>query len=278
MKLLVLLAALAPVFAAEPPSLQTLKSAAADYLAKKPISGIQTGFSLDNAYEAQFVYSKILSEKLGPPAGYKIGLIIKPAQERYGASGPIRGVLLKEMLLPNGAKVSPAFGTRPTVELDIGVLVKDTAINTAQSIPEVAKSLSHLVCFIELVDTVTATNQPLDAALLVALNVGARAGILGEKVPMTQELAEALPNMRLVLQDSEGKTLGEVPKLNLQPLANIPMLAASLKKEGKRLNPGDFISLGSPAAQQPPLPGKTLQLRYENLPTGPLTAKVEFFP
>src|SRR5688572_7376263 len=100
MRLLILLAALAPVFAAEPPSLETLKSAAANYFVKKTIAGIQTGFALDDAYAAQTAYTKILAEKLGPPVGYKIGLIIKPAQERYGASGPVRGSLLKEMLLP----------------------------------------------------------------------------------------------------------------------------------------------------------------------------------
>lgn len=278
MRLLVLLAAIAPIFAVEPPSPEKLKAAAADYFAKRPVAGIEKGFSIEDGYKAQAYFVKQLSEKMGEPVGYKIGLITKPNQERMGADGPVRGVLLKEMLLPNGAKVSPHYGLKPAVELDMGVYVKDSGINNAQTLDEIVSHLSHLVCFIELVDTIAATNQPMDGAVLVSLNVGARAGIIGEKVPITPAIAKALPSMKLVLQDSDGKVIADVPTLDLQPLANIPMLAISLKKEAKSLKPGDFISLGSPAAPQSIPPGKVVRLRYEGLPSGPLTAKVEFLP
>jgi 2-keto-4-pentenoate hydratase len=276
---LYLLSALAfEICAVEPPSPEMIKGAAQNYLAKKPVSGIEKGFSIDDAYKAQDTFTKLLAKKMGERTGYKIGLITKSGQERLGANGPIRGVLLKEMLLENGAKVSAAYGLKPAVELDMGVYVKDEAINDAKSLPEIIPHLSSLVCFIELVDTIAGTNQPMDASVLVSLNVGARAGIVGEKVPMTGPIANALLNMKMVLSDEGGKILAEVPKLDLQPLTNIPMLAASLKKEGKRLKAGDFISLGSPAAPQPVPVGKTIRLRYENLPSGPLTATVVFQP
>jgi 2-keto-4-pentenoate hydratase len=276
MRLLLFFLVLAPIFAAESPSPEILKAAAASYLAKRPVSGIEKGFSIDDGYKAQIIFTKELVRKMGQPVGYKIGLITKPNQERLGATGPVRGTMLKKMLLPNGAKVSPHYGVKPAVELDMGVFVKDDGINDAQSLDEIVAHLSHLVCFIELVDTITATNQPMDAALLVALNVGARAGIIGEKTSMTPELARSLPNMKLSLKDDEGKTLAEVPRLELQPLENIPFLAASLKRDRNKLRKGDFISLGSPAATQPVPAGESLHLLYENLPSGPLKAIVRF--
>jgi len=274
--LLLFAAALAPVFAAEAPSPEILKAAVQSYLSRTPIAVVEKGFSIEDGYKAQAYFTKLLAEKMGEPGGYKIGLITKPNQERMGADGPVRGVLFKSMLLPNGATVSPKFGVRPAVELDMGVYVKDAGINEAKSLNELISHLSDLVCFIELVDTYTATNQPMDAAVLVSFNVGARGGIIGEKIQMTATIAAALPNMKLSLQEQDGKILAEVPKLDLQPLANIPMLIAGLKREGKSLKSGDFISLGSPASPQPVPPGKTVHLKYQNLPAGTLNAKVTF--
>jgi 2-keto-4-pentenoate hydratase len=272
--LFVLLTTLATFAAA--PSAEQLNLAAQNYLAKKPVSGFQPGFSLDDGYAAQSEFVKLISKKLGPIAGWKIGLITKPNQERLGATGPVRGALLRRMLLPNGSTVRSNYGLKPAVELDMGVYVKNDSINNAQSIHQIIAGLSDLVCFIELVDTIAATNQPMDAAVLVSLDVGARAGIIGQRRHLSLELASALPQMKMTLLDSTGKTLAEVPKLDLQPLENIPGLVASLKKEGKKLRAGDFISLGSPAAPQPVPHGQKVILRYENIPGGPLEATVKF--
>ena len=275
MRILFLLLSAAITFAAAP-SPEQIKVAAENYLAKKPVSGFQKGYSLEEGYAAQSEFAKLLSKKLGPPAGWKVGLITKPNQERFGATAPVRGVLLRRMLLPNGSTVRSDYGLKPAVELDMGVYVKDAGINEAKTTDEIAAHLSDLVCFIELVDTIAATNQLMDAAVLVSLDVGARAGIIGQRRHLSLDLAKALSQMKMSLIDSTGKTLAEVPKLDLQPLDNIPGLVASLKKEGKKLKAGDFISLGSPAAPQPVPNGQKIVLRYENIPGGPLEATMKF--
>ena len=116
----------------------------------------------------------------------------------------------------------------------------------------------------------------MNAALLTALNVHARSGIIGQRRPLTAALAQAIPNMRMLLFDESGKVLVDVPHLNLQPLSNIAWLVAELKKTGARLKDGDFISLGSPAPMQPVVAGRRVTLRYEGLPGGPMTASVKF--
>ena len=60
------------------------------------------------------------------------------------------------------------------------VTVKDESINDAQTMLEIAQHLSQVVPFIELPDIVAPKEQPLLAGVIVALNVMARYGMLGE--------------------------------------------------------------------------------------------------
>lgn len=279
MKILAFLAALVASIAlhAASPDADAMRDLAKDYLAKTPLPIIEKGFSMEDALRRQGIFVDALTGAMGPGAGYKIGLITKSNQERLGANGPIHGALLKRMLLPNGSKVPINYGIRPACELDMGVYVKDSAIMDAKSVNDLAAHLTDLVCFIELVDTITATNQPMDAALLTALNVGARAGIIGERTRLNAELVKALPDLKMTLTTSDGTLIAEVPRLGLQPLENIHLLIADLKKSGAKLKKGDFISLGSPAAPQP-IPSGKITLRYSNMPVKDLRATVTFTP
>ena len=231
---------------------------------------------MEEGLRAQAQLVTLLKPKLGEVAGYKIGLITKTGQERFGATGPVHGVLLKKMLHYDGAEVSAHYGVKPGLELDMGVIVKDEGINDAKTVDEAIAHLSYLTTFIELVDTITATNQQMDAPLLVALNVGARSGVIGDRVRMSPAVAKALPEMRMYLTDETGKVAADVPKLNLQPLDNLPWLISDLKKAGTPLKPGDFISVGSPAAIQPIKAGSKVTLHYEINGVKPLTVSVKF--
>jgi 2-oxo-hept-3-ene-1,7-dioate hydratase len=258
------------------PSPEVIKTVADRYLAKQEAPILEKGFSMDEALRTQAQFVELLKPKLGPVAGYKIGLITKTGQERFGISGPVHGVLLKKMLSYDGAEISAKYGVKPGLELDMGVIVKDDGINEAKTLDEAIAHLSYLCTFIELVDTITATNQPMDAPLLVALNVGARGGVIGSRVKMSPAVAKALPEMRMFLTDETGKVVADVPKLNLQPLDNLPRLISDLKKAGTPLKAGDFISVGSPAAIQPVSPGKKMTLHYEIKGIRPLTDSVTF--
>jgi 2-keto-4-pentenoate hydratase len=260
------------------PSPETLRMIADHYLAKEPLPILERGFSMEEGLRAQAQFVDFLKLTLGEVAGFKIGLITKQGRERMNASGPVHGVLLKNMLHYDNAEVSAHYGVKPGLELDMGVWVKDDKINDAKTLDEILPHLAYLVCFIELVDTITATNQPMDAPLLTALDVGARSGVLGTRIKMTPALAEALPDIRMYLTDESGKVTADVPKLNLQPLENLPWLVAELKKTSRPLKAGDFISVGSPAPIQPVVAGKKTTLHYEIAGQRPMTATVTFKP
>jgi 2-keto-4-pentenoate hydratase len=158
------------------------------------------------------------------------------------------------------------------------VRVKNDDLNDARSIMEAARHLSHIVAFIELADGTFDTNAPFDAGVMVAGNVGARLGVLGEEraVDPSQEFVEALGRMSLVLKEADGKELSRVSAEGMMghPLNPLLWFLQDLNKRGQRVKAGDVISLGSPSPAVVPVSGKAYTLVYEGLPAGPLTAAV----
>jgi|SRR5688572_3565206 len=260
---------------AGPLSDEMIRRIADGYLAGTRLPPLDPEVSMPEALRVQAKLVDLLKSRLGPVAGYKIGLITQEAQARNNTDAPVRGVLLQAMLFSDNAELAASSGAQLTLEVDMGVFVKDEGVNDATTLAEVVTHLSDLVCFIELTDSFAAPRQPMNAALLTALNVYARAGIIGQRRPLTPALVDAIPRMRMVLLDDAGTVIFDVPSLNVQPLANIAWLVAELKKAGTPLKEGDFISLGSPAPMQPVVAGRRVTLRYEGLPGGPMTSTVK---
>lgn len=259
---------------------QQLKSVADAYLAKKPAPALSTGVTYQAALELQKEYVSIIGKQLGERAGFKVGIVTKAGQERLGIDHPIRGVLFKKMLLTNNVQVATNYATRPILEPDLLVRVKDEKINDARTPQEIMQHLSEVICFIELADGTFPTNAPVDAGVLTASNVGARAGVLGQSRKITAEKSfyDAWSQMSLVLKDGAGKELSRTKADGVMghPVHAVLWLVQDLKKTGEKLKAGDVISLGSPSPQVTPKKGDKYVLSYEGLPGGPLTATVSF--
>jgi 2-keto-4-pentenoate hydratase len=241
---------------------------------------MHAGLSLDEARRTQKDFVAQLTPKLGPRVGFKVGLTSKAVQESLGASTPVRGVLLRDMMLKNGAKVSAKFGARPIWEPDLIVIVKDAGINDAKTQLDVAKHLSEVVAFIELPDRIVAEAEKVDGNLITAINSSARLGVLGQRVriePAAKFLA-ALEKMSVTATDQNGAELAKATGDALlgHPLNPVLWLIEDLKATGEKLKAGDLISLGSFARPVPPQAGQSVTVRYDGLPGGPLKVSVTF--
>jgi 2-keto-4-pentenoate hydratase len=277
---LVLVCALsAPSIPAAMPPGKAIDALAEDYLAVREARGFSQRLTLPEALVVQRSFVRKLQPSLGKPVGYKVGLVTREAQERFGVEAPLRGVLLEKMLLPNRTEVPPNFAVRPILEADLIVVVKDKAINDARSIPDVAAHLKEVVAFMELPDSYIATNPPPYGALLAAGNVGARLGILGQRLPVrdTAQFVQALADMKVTIVDSSGAELGrgEGRVILDHPLNAVLWLMEELHQAGVKLKPGDLLSLGSIKAV--PVPSsKSVTVKYEGLPGGPIEATAHF--
>jgi len=241
--------------------------------AKQPLYGLPTDLTMKDAECGRRRLVERLESLDNPIVGYKAGLTNVEVQQRFKVASPVRGVLLRKMLLEDGASVAADFGTRPAFEPDLIVVVRSAAIHEARTHLEVLKSLSLVLPFIELPDLLVAEGQPLSGSLLTMLNVGARFGVVGKGIPVqpTAEFAAALANMQVVTLDGAGKELARGPGKAIlgHPLNAVIWLAEDLRKSRISLKAGDVLSLGAFSAPLKPRPGLAVTVRYLGLPGDP---------
>jgi len=239
------------------------------YLNREPANLRTQTLTLAQGQRIQAEFVRRLIPCLGRRVGYKAGLTNAIAQERFQVPHPLRGVLLEKMLLPSGSTVSANFGARPFYEGDLMVRVGSEAINNATTPQEALAALDAVIPFLELPDLVYAADAKLDGTALVAINVGARLGIMGEPIPLaaTEEWVERLGNVRVVLRDSAGNELarGESRALLGHPLQVVLWLKDSLQASGQRLKKGDLLSLGTITPLMPVEPGSEIRAQYLGL-------------
>ena len=236
------------------------------WLAGEPAAAVAAGADMETAMCAQGMLVERLTAELGEPVGYKAGLTSPATQERFGVSSPLHGVLLEGMILEDGATVPTSFGARPIVEADLVVVVGDAAINEAATPEAVLRHVAAIHPFVELADLVVAEGEPLDAAVIAAIDVGARMGVLGPAIEPSPEMVETLSSMTVRLTGPDGATLSEAPGAAVlgHPLNAVTFLTDA----GITLEPGDLISVGSMGPPSPPAPG-TFTATYEGLPGTP---------
>ena len=236
--------------------------------------------SLDRAYQFQRQYAHRLSTRLGSQRGYKVAMSSLAAQRHFGVSEPLYGVLFNDMLLQSPARLPVKFGARGLLEADLLVRVKDNGINEVTAIEELLSHLDAVIPFVELPDPLW--SGPLSAARLVAVNCGARYGVLGEPVALNEDSnwQQRLAEFSVELRGPEGELLaaGSGDALLGHPLEAVFWLVRRLRQDGLALNPGDLLSLGSLTPPSKPDSG-FYQAIYSGLdPAGPTTVSIEFYP
>jgi 2-keto-4-pentenoate hydratase len=250
---------------------------AAQWINKAPLRGVSSAMTLADAECARERFVAQLrahKDYGGRVVGYKAALTNAAIQKRFGASAPVRGVLLSRMLtMETALPVYGDYGARPVFEADLLVEVGDDAINDARTPLEALKALSRVQPFIELADLVVAEGEPLNAAVITAINAGARGGYFGPGIAVepTQAFADALRDMRVVMTDGDGNELANAPGAAIMdhPLNAVLWLIEDVRKGGGRLQVGDKLSLGAFSAPMAPKPAMRVTVRYIGLPGEP---------
>ena len=279
---LVVVFLLAPVLAvAEMPPDENIKAVAESWLAKKPAKGFGVTMTMSEAAVVQTRYTALIGKDLGEVVGYKAGLTNPAVQKRFNYDKPVRGTLFAKMILPGPARVPVMSGTRLVYEADMVAVVGDAArAMTAKSLLEALQALKEIRPFIELPDMAFDQQVKVDGPILLAANVGARLGVLGEPIflPGTAESVEKLAAMKIEVIDQTGVVVGGGKGTDIlnNPLNVVLWIADSLKAEGKTLKSGDLLSLGSFSGFLPPKAGSTITVRYTGLTPGPAEVTVIF--
>lgn len=203
--------------------------------------------------------------------GYKVGLTNPAVQQQFHYEQPVLGILLKSMLLKDGAQVPATFGIRPVVEADLLVQVKDAEINQATTPEQVLEHIDTLIPFIELPDLLVAEPKQLTGPTITYINVGARLGVMGEPLAVKDISAAQLATMSIRLVDENNHELDQGKGSNIlgQPLNAVLWIIQDLAKSGHALQAGDLLSLGSFTKPRPPQAGQTIRVIYQGLKDNP---------
>ena len=262
---------------AECPGEAAMAQMAQRWIDRLPLSGLAASMTMTDAVcMRDRLVAQIRANPLygGRVVGYKAALTNPELQKRFGADAPVRGVLLSRMLImESGFPVPGNYATRPVFEADLLVEVGDDAINEARTPLEALKALSRVQPFIELADLVVADGEPLNAAVITAINAGARYGYFGQGIAVqpTQQFADALRDMRVIMTDELGNELANSfgSAIMGHPLNAVLWLVEDVRKSGGRLRVGDKLSLGAFSAPLTPKREMRVKLRYVGLPGDP---------
>lgn len=245
-----------------------------------PAPVVTTGLSARQIGEVQFGFVRRAVEALGPIVGYKAAFTAAPAQQRFGLTEPLYGFLLEEMMLDSGATLPVDFAARPLAEGDLLVRVGSADINTAQTDAEILASLEAVIPFIELPDLLYQENAPLDAGAVVAINLGARYGVMGEPILLdpAADWQTRLGKIYVQMENADGQTIGTGDSSVLlgHPLNVVRWLRDTLATQGLALRPGDVLSLGTITPPVPVEAGTTLTVEYHGLADDTVTVSVSF--
>ncbi|WP_425081317.1 2-keto-4-pentenoate hydratase [Ruegeria arenilitoris] len=246
-----------------------------DYLTNTPTAALSADGSMEDALCTQAKIVSVLEPHLGPIIGYKAGLTSAPAQERFGASEPVQGVLYRDMMLDDGATVPATWGARPVFEADLVLVVGDAGINQATTPAEVLAHISAIRPFIELPDLTLAEGEPITPVTLTAIGVAPKLGVLGSKIPVPDPTAmkQALQDMTVTLRAADGEVLAQAPGAAV--LGHPANAALWLMSKGIEFQAGDLISVGSFGPLVPPEKGKGgASVTYAGLPGDPTVSVV----
>lgn len=227
--------------------------------------------TIEDAYAVQraWVARKIAAGRRA--IGHKIGLTSRAMQRSSNISEPDFGLLLDDMLFPDGQDIPIDRFIVPRVEVELAFILKSRLTGPGCTIFDVLSATDYIVPAIEIID---ARIEQVDKASGVTRKVfdtisdnAANAGIVlggGPIRPMDVDLrwVSALLYRNGVIEDS-----GVAAAVLNHPANGPAWLANKLAPYGEYLEAGEIILGGSFTAPVPARPGDSFHVDY-----GPLGA------
>ena len=225
-----------------------VKKMASDFIDLKPMRGFKyQNISLSEAYDWQKVMADYLGEELGPVVGYKTGGHNEgPSFPTFPPEG-IRGLILKNMILPSNSSITVNSTMRGFLEADFALRVRDHSINSATSDEEILLGLDAIIPFAEVPDPYYESGTRSIFGT-VASNMGSRFSFVGKPIELDGDTdwLTKLNNFTFAVHDEYGNTIdtGQI-KGWYEPIKVVRWLRDHLLKSGIKLKSGDLISLGN---------------------------------
>ena len=186
--------------------------------------------------------------------GKKIGVTSGAVQQMLGVFEPDFGILLSDMVLPDGAEVPPATLIQPKAEGEIAFVLKRDLIGPGITALDVLAATDHVRACFEIVDS------RIDNWDTVADNASCGVYVLGDDCVDPRDVDLALAGMVLE-RNGEVVVTGAGAAVQGSPLNAVAWLANTLGSLGTPLLAGEAILSGALGPMFEIAPGDHLALR-----------------
>jgi 2-keto-4-pentenoate hydratase len=263
------------------PSVPEVARFARAFLDRTAPPALPADLSMADALCTQERLVAVLAQPFGDRVGWKIGLTNPAVQRRFGVDHPVAGAIFHATIRDrSGAELPARFGILPIIESDLLLRIRHDGIgNVGNDHVALLRHVEAVIPFIELADLVYPPDAAWTGPLIVAINVGARHGVLGEEIPAeaTADFAARLGAMTVTLTD-DSRELARAPGRALlgHPLNALAWLVQDLKARGRTLRSGEYVSLGGFSPPVPVAAGQRYRVTYEGLAAQPVQVDVRF--
>ncbi|MCH7853319.1 MAG: hypothetical protein IIB76_03200 [Proteobacteria bacterium] len=239
------------------------------FMAHEPMPGFAHEMTLAEAYAWQDRLVEYMEPALGPVVGWKTGGHDPGPGFPTFPPGGIRGAILGGMIFRSGTAVRLDQTRRGFLEADFAFRVGSDRINDAQTDLETLAGLDAIIPFAEIPDPYYEEGTRSINGTIVA-NMGSRMSFVGEPLLLepTEEWIEKINSFTFAVHDEHGNEIDAGTMAGwYEPLAVVRWIRDQLRKSGKRLEPGQILSLGNIGI---------LRQLHEGSPRGPAYISNEF--
>lgn len=217
------------------------------------------GLTIVDAYRIQ---ARMIDRRIANGAtvvGKKIGVTSRAVQNMLGVYEPDFGILLSDMVLPDGAEVAPGTLIQPKAEGEIAFVLKRDLIGPGITAVDVLAATDHVRACFEIVDS-RITGWDIKIQDTVADNASCGVYVMGSERVDPRDVDLALAGMVLE-RNGEVVVTGAGAAVQGSPLNAVAWLANTLGRLGTPLLAGETILSGALGPMLDISPGDRLGLR-----------------
>jgi len=207
------------------------------------------GMTLDDAYAVQ---AALVARKRAAGArviGWKIGLTSRAMQSALNIDTPDSGVLLDDMLFPDGATIPPGRFIQPRVEAEIAFVMKAPLQGSHVTRADVLAATDHVAPSLEILDTRIQRADPLSGkARIITDTVADNAANAGIVLGLQRHAVDTV-DLRwigaIVSRDGVVEETGLGAGVLNDPVMGILWLVHRLAQYGMGIAAGEVLLSGS---------------------------------
>ncbi len=242
-----------------------------EHQARKPFEPIPEPYTpdtIDEAYAMQEEFQKVLVERYGPIAGYKVALTTPVMRQMVKVNEPVIGAIFAKTVHHSGVVIRAANHLHLGVESEIAVQLDADlpATKAPYTRDKVASAVGVVAAAFELVDDRKADYSKLAVHVLssIADNSWNAGIVLGAEVKDWSSFDLAGTHGQMFINNAlVGEGWGR--DVMGHPLEALAWLANLFAKQGRGLSKGLIISTGSVVATKFVNPGDTVRFWLEGL-------------